>query len=319
MVHRLLHITSFVETSALFRELREVILKPGRVNHNNREAGIIGFDDDVCRDHFACGAKGLQYWKWLQGNITSKDLVDKTGGKAIYDQSYITDTTYIDDTQAPSIRHDLLNHHLPDLRDPAYTYWFTSSRNPATGIETEEAAYKNIFNTADGVLIALYNFRDEDDAKTLPWSEIMYQVWQQSRAHDNERHAKSGLRPGASLSTLQHSIQATVTNDQTLEILEEMYTRMRYPPIRQGDTKWREWTKEATPHWFFALLGTDNCKGTVFLLIQHGVEAGRKEIPEIWTRWDKFYPDIWMVIRRAKIIENIRFPDDPQYDRVAIN
>ncbi|KAL8643925.1 MAG: hypothetical protein Q9210_007500 [Variospora velana] len=183
----------------------------------------MGFDDDVCRDHFACGANGLKYWNWLQGNITSKYLVDKTGGKAIYDQSYITDTTYIDDTQAPSIRQDLLNHDLPDLRDPAYTYWFTNSRNPATGIETEEAAYKNIFNTADGVLIALYNFRDEDEAKTLPWSEIMYQVWQQSRAHDNERHVKSGLRPGASLSTLQHSIQATVTNDQTLEILEEMY------------------------------------------------------------------------------------------------
>ncbi|KAL8752763.1 MAG: hypothetical protein Q9184_005630, partial [Pyrenodesmia sp. 2 TL-2023] len=126
--------------------------------------------EDVCPDYKTCGSKGLQYWNWLQGNISSPDLVDRSDGKAIYDRSYLSDSRPLG---AGILRpQDLLNHALPNLDDPAYTYWQTSSINPDTGLESEEIAYKNAINTRDGVLIALYNFREVDDAKTLPWSEL---------------------------------------------------------------------------------------------------------------------------------------------------
>lgn len=261
----------------------------------NGGAGYKSFDDDICHDYPVCVSKGRDYWTWLQGNITVREPTGFPGGKRIYDLFYASNHLYIDDTHAPSIRQDLLNHNLPALTDPTYTYWFTSSKDPTTGIETEDPAYKNIINTRYGVLLALHNFRDEDDAKMLPWSEIMYQVWQESKAYDDEKHAKMGMPPGASLATLQHSIQTTVTNERTLDLLELMYTKMGYPPIRDGDTVWRRWTERETRDWFLALLGTDNCKGTVFLLTQHADEAGRKEVTEIWTRWNGDYPDIWYV------------------------
>ncbi|KAL8896433.1 MAG: hypothetical protein Q9207_007707, partial [Kuettlingeria erythrocarpa] len=243
--------------------------------------------EDFCPDYKTCGSKGLQYWNWLQGNVSSPGLVDRTDGKAPYDRSYISNSRLLG---AGLLRpEDLLNHALPNLDDPAYTYWLTSSINPDTGVESEEVAYKNAINTRDGVLIALSNFREVDEARTLPWSELMYQTWQKSKANDNERTSKTGME-GRDLSTLQHSIQHTIVNPQTLQIIELIYSRTGYPTRR--DAMWRRWTEEETPNWFFALLGTDNCKGTVFLLTQHAVEVGKKEITEIWTFWDEEFPNI---------------------------
>ncbi|KAL8950870.1 MAG: hypothetical protein Q9222_003124 [Ikaeria aurantiellina] len=245
---------------------------------------------DACLDYKTCDSKGLQYWNWLQGNLTLPNSVDRTDGKAVYEKFYLSDSSVIGPKFAPEIRQDLMNHGLPDLDDPAYTYWHTSSMNPSTGVESEYVAYKNIINARDGVLIALVNYRSEDEANTLPWSEIMYQTWQDSKFYDEQRGAASG-----SLSTLQHIIRSSVSNEQTQNILKLMYTNSGYPAISTGDTTWRKWTEEETPNWFFALLGTDNCKGVLFLLSQHAVEAGKKEITQIWTRWPGAYPDIWYV------------------------
>ncbi|KAI4125345.1 MAG: hypothetical protein LQ338_004304 [Usnochroma carphineum] len=269
------------------------------VQHIDDNNGNGELDDDACKDYKTCDSRGYRYWNWLQGNISMPNPVDRTDGKPIYDRFYISDTVYIDSADGVSIRQDLLNHGLPNLDDKAYIKWYTSSTHPDTGEETEKPAYVNIINTHDGVLIALDNFREDDEAKQLPWSEIMYQIWQQSKAEDDKRSSTSGTPPGGSLSTLQYSIQKTVVNAQTMAVMELAYTKMGYS-FRDGDTTWQKWTEQDTPNWFFALLGTDNCKGTLFLLNQHLVEAGKKEITEIWTRWDVVYPDIWYVIQPEK-------------------
>ena len=99
---------------------------------------------------------------------------------------------------------------------------------------------------------------------------------------------------GSTLSTLTHSFQHDIVNVDTQRILELMYTNSDYPARR--DWQWRTWTEAATPNWFHALLGTDNCKGTVFLLTQHATEAGKREITEIRTWWDGDWPYIWYVL-----------------------
>ncbi|KAL8780314.1 MAG: hypothetical protein Q9213_006538, partial [Squamulea squamosa] len=215
------------------------------------------------------------------------DLVDRTDSKATYEKYYKSESSHLFAHDAPEIRQDLANHGLPNLDDPAYSYWLTGSKDPKTGVEDEEIAYKNVINARDGVLIAMYNFREVDSANVLPWSEIIYQAWQQSKSEDEKQGRVSG-----SLSTLKYSIQKTVVNQQTTRVLELAYENMGYPQTARGDTTWRRWTEQDTPNWFYALLGTDNCKGTLFLLTQHAVEAGKKEITEIWTRWDAEYPEI---------------------------
>lgn len=110
----------------------------------------------------------------------------------------------------------------------------------------------------------------------------MYQAWQVIKAADD----KSGVAAGGTLATLRYSVQMNVINEQAVGILELAYSNMGYPGQYSGDVTWREWSKLdiQTRNWWLALLGTGNCKGTVYLLTQHAREAGRKEIGDVYTR-----------------------------------
>ena len=252
----------------------------------------------VCPNYRICGEKGLTYWNWLQGNISDPTHVDRTDGKELFDESYYSERVPLHERPVFSSQ-DLHGNALPDFDDPAYTYWYAASKIPGDGDENEEVPYKNIINTRDGVLITMEAFKEDDTAKTLPWSEIMYQVWQGSKAYDDERTKTKGLQ-GGTLSALKHSIQHHIVNVDTMRIMELMYSNSGYNPHR--DWHWRTWTEAGTPYWFYALLGTDNCKGTVFLLTQHAAEAGKKEVAEIRTWWDDDYPHIWYGFSQAYIV-----------------
>ncbi len=153
----------------------------------------------VCPDYRICGEKGLTYWNWLQGNISDPTHVDRTDGKELFDESYYSERVPLHERPVFSSR-DLHENALPDFDDPAYTYWYAASKIPGDGDGDEEVPYKNIINTRDGVLITMEAFKEDDTAKTLPWSEIMYQVWQGSKAYDDERTMAKGLEGG----TLAH-------------------------------------------------------------------------------------------------------------------
>lgn len=171
---------------------------------------------------------------------------------------------------------DLKLYGLPGLNSPGYTFWATFSKD-RRGIKSEEPAYENIINTRDGVTVALDNDRERDKAEQqLNWSELMYQAWQVTKAEDD----KSGVATGGTLSTLQYSVQMNVINDQAVQILELAYSNMGYPGQYSGDETWRRWSKLdiQTKNWWLALLGTDNCKGRVYLLTQHAVEVGGRRL-----------------------------------------
>ena len=250
-------------------------------------------DHYVCPSYMTCGEKGLIYWNWLQGNISDPTHLDRTDGKELFAKSYFSERVPLHERPFLSPQ-DLHDNALPGFDDPAYSYWYTASTIPGDGDENEEIPYKNIINTRDGVLITMEAFKEDDTAQTLPWSEIMYQVWQGAKAYDDERTKAKGMGGSSTLSTLTHSFQNDIVNVDTHRILELMYTNAGYDPGR--DWQWRTWTEAATPNWFHALLGTDNCKGTVFLLTQHAAEAGKREITEVRTWWDGDWPHIWYVL-----------------------
>lgn len=67
-----------------------------------------------------------------------------------------------------------------------------------------------------------------------------------------------------------------------------------------GEGVWRSWTMQGEGGgegngFFVAMLGTDNVRGVVWLLGDHAVEMGRKEVVGIWTRWEGVHPDVWYV------------------------
>ncbi|KAL9599992.1 MAG: hypothetical protein Q9219_003461 [cf. Caloplaca sp. 3 TL-2023] len=296
-------------------------------------------DDNVCPDYRTCSRDGHKYWNTLRNTLAKTPPVDRSDGRPLFDSLYESEIIPLGN-YGSGIRNDLQIHGLDWKK---MTLWASTSKDPETGEVSFDAAYGNILDTANGVIIAIENNRNLDDHrkdpdsdpdddddddddngddgpsghKGLPWSEIMYQTWQRAKVIEDGYFAekKTGWPvPGADLSHFRYSIQHRIDNPQTQQIIKLAYGQMRYPLTGMGDTTWRKWTVEepATRNWFYALLGTDNCKGTMWLLNDHAKEAGKKVVREIWTRWSGVYPDIWMNIAPAQPSDYLTLPTNDQ-------
>ncbi|KAL8948198.1 MAG: hypothetical protein Q9222_005589 [Ikaeria aurantiellina] len=253
---------------------------------NGPPQGDAQSDDDFCPSYARCGSNGLKYWNMLQTTIGQVAPVDRTDGLPIFTSHYGVQPAK-QATDMKTIQQDLIVHGFDPI---LLSGWETISKDPQTGAwDLPHAPYDNDFDTKNGLLVANGNYRNWDSQKKLPWSEIIYQTWQVAQAHQDE---------GGPISNLKTIVRKHVVNDGTLDVLETLY-RTRQLSMGQRDTTWYKWTEEDQPYFFYALLGTDNVKGVVWLLNDHASEIGKKEITEIWTRWPEEVPDIWIEVGRA--------------------
>ncbi|KAI4238271.1 MAG: hypothetical protein LQ349_001218 [Xanthoria aureola] len=231
--------------------------------------------DSPCQQYSLCGSKGLQYWRDLIATLASPFPADKDDDFHIYKDWY--HCTLEDRAGAgQEVEHDLTGRGLSSIDD--YKMWHVSSLHSKNGNADRETSYENLFNTHDGVIIATYNWRPLDSQKKLQWSDIVYHTY------------RLNLEAGQSMQSLQAVIQADITNPGTFRILQSAYKARGLDATY--DRKWRRWTLADYP-FFFWFLGTDNVKGTLFLLKDHASAVGRKLITEIWTRADPSV-DIWI-------------------------
>lgn len=169
------------------------------------------------------------------------------------------------------------------------------SINPETGKDTEETAYSNMFFTSKGLFVALENFRHMDEQKTLPFSEIVYYAWQVAWHYDDDLKGLRGHPGGGPISRLQTMVQIQVQNQESRAVMETIWGHEGWH-WNEGDPTWYKFTVADSPLHFWALLGTVNVKGTVFLLKDHAAAIGKKTITAIWVRWPHPDPDIWIDI-----------------------
>ncbi|KAL8691861.1 MAG: hypothetical protein Q9218_003005 [Villophora microphyllina] len=268
--------------------------------------GLVADDDDAldpCTSYSACGAKGHELWTTLLNTVSKAQPVDRTHTQNppdvdVFHSDYQTEIQGIEEFGA-SVSADLAAKGLDLSKMGLYATWTV---NPTTQND-EDTAYMNIFDTAGGAILAIENWRDRDSRKTLPWSELMYQTWAMAKEAEDDIYADRAIHPyevvpGHNISSLQYSVQVQIANAHTKAIIVLAHNSMGFP-TDHNDPVWRKWTEEDTPNWFLALLGTDNCKGTMWLLNDHAAEIGKKDITEIWTRYAFPYPDLWMNIGPA--------------------
>lgn len=123
------------------------------------------------------------------------------------------------------------------------------------------------------MLIAGYNYAKYDltgptGTTRLSNSEILFQ---QYRAAQKFALSKGGTSLGPS--GLNEVIRSSIQNQETQLILDMAFTKATQ---KARETEFLAGTEE-----FFALLGTDNCKGVAFMLADHPVAFGRKTISSI--------------------------------------
>ncbi|KAI4283015.1 MAG: hypothetical protein L6R38_002499 [Xanthoria sp. 2 TBL-2021] len=247
---------------------------------------------NACPNYAQCSQDGKTSFDDLAAIIRDPAHQDKSDGQPTFMQDYSFVPGAGLQFLSQSIKKDLTDKGI-DLSK--LVMWSVASRSPQMGVG--QTAYANIFDTNNGAIIGVWNQRDFDFSMTLPWSEIVYQTWHIAQATQttvHQTHAPDWL-PGGPISNLQYSVQFEVANPETLKVLANIYDNNNF--LARVDQEWRKWTEadRNTENWFYSLLGTDTCKGTIDLLKYHTVEIGRKEITEIYTRWWGDKPDFWYV------------------------
>ncbi|KAL8711710.1 MAG: hypothetical protein Q9220_003881 [cf. Caloplaca sp. 1 TL-2023] len=247
--------------------------------------------DDICPDYKTCSQKGLLYSNTLHDTIASPNLRDRTDGLAKFHQ-YYTATYTLTKPADLDIYNDL---HQRGIDADSFDEWTVVSGKtpPKVG---DDIPYTNLFSTLDGIIIAESNFRYYDQAKMLEWSELMYQTYLLASARA-DHESLYGIQPhprGGPLSNLQSVIQMICVNKATQAVIRTLYAAQGWTVEGEDGYEWKKWTEEEQPWFFFALLGTDNVKGVMYLLNDHVNEVGRKRVKAVWTRWEVFAPDVWV-------------------------
>ncbi|KAL8844652.1 MAG: hypothetical protein Q9176_001165 [Flavoplaca citrina] len=240
-------------------------------------------------DYSTCSIKGYEYWNHLQETLRQPQICDRDDSKlfkehyfAEYDMSFLP---YPEFEQAYEDRK---------IELAKMDTWEVSGLNPDTDLRDDGPAYYNDFDTYGGIIVATGNWKSADTQQVLQWSEIIYITWQLAKEHaDILATQDKDHRPGGPISNLRSVIQHTITNKVTRSVIKAAYEANGWTPGNDGPNQWRNWTEQNTKYFFFGLMGTDNVKGTVWLLNDHADEIGRKEIATIWTRWSHGSPDIW--------------------------
>ncbi|KAL8709199.1 MAG: hypothetical protein Q9220_006079 [cf. Caloplaca sp. 1 TL-2023] len=278
----------------LTRFLSLLILAPSLVRSRTliKPRGLSGNDqenDGACSDYKDCSSKGLTYWNTLHTTLSQSQIVDRND-REIFEDHYHAEyeSTMMSD---PDLRLSLENRHINPYDIDG---WEVFGLDPDTLQRDSDPSYYNLFETNGGVLIAEGNWRYTDSQKALQWSEIMYQTWQLAMAKANT--LGKDHPPGGPISNLQSVVQHIVTNKDTKAVLTTAYQAQGWVIGHDGPEQWRKWTEGDQPYFFYALLGTDNVKGVVWLLNDHADEMGRKEISAVWTRWSMGSPDMWYVL-----------------------
>ncbi|KAL8837884.1 MAG: hypothetical protein Q9170_002359 [Blastenia crenularia] len=245
-------------------------------------------DSTFCNTYTDCSQAGLKYWNTLQTTLADPLPIDRTDSFLEFPLAY-----RIRPSDFPfgytDLEPDLAAH---GFSAKALSAWEVASVSAQTGEADDPAAFDNTFDVINGLIIAQWNYNDHDTRKTLPWSEIIYQTWQHVQSLTA---TPSG---GGSIKNLQAVIRDRVSNTGTLNLLTTLF-RTRGVEPNKGDATWYSWTEAEQHYFFFALLGTDNVKGVVWLLNDHAVEIGGKEITRIWVRWPGVFPTIWIEIQQA--------------------
>ncbi|KAL8968299.1 MAG: hypothetical protein Q9197_004952 [Variospora fuerteventurae] len=252
-------------------------------------------DAPTCSNDRSCERKGRAYWWELQVVLAREHPQDRSGGKAIFDRDYGCE--YLPAFMTNSLRRirPVLEYHRFEWE--LVEAFGAFSKDPATGQDSPETAYKDMFYTAKGLIVAVENSRMLDQRKTLPFSEVLYQAWHVAQNYDDERKRR-GVPPGhpggGPISNLRLMVQIDVRNEETLNVLLAIWLA-NHLDYNVGDDAWYEFSLKQ-PDWFFALIGTVNVKSAVFLLRDHAAEIGKKTIKRIYVRWPSIHPDIWIDI-----------------------
>lgn len=190
-----------------------------------------------CADYAQCGIKGKFYWKQLINQIQLPNPTVDVDRSQVFEDWYGA-SHEVRDGAGDEISDELVKHQLSPIEN--YHNWYVFARLQEGGEEDmENNPYRNLINTKDGVIIATYNYRDQDKAQKLKWSDIIYESYIRELEEEDQ--------PGQSIADLRTVINIDVINAGTINVARAAYKSINID--FNGNSDWIKWTVAETPYW----------------------------------------------------------------------
>ncbi|KAI4148512.1 MAG: hypothetical protein L6R39_002776 [Caloplaca ligustica] len=218
-------------------------------------------DGDSCDTTEKCKNDGQKYWDALQAKLKDDNAQDVTKYDDTLDADYLDAVTRDQSPDAVSWEHLFKEElHLDFSRH--FAVHSVAAKNGARD------AFENEYNTNQGVMIGMWNYKEHDTKQTMPFSEVVYQCYR--KECDNEKELKK----------FQFAGVMNVANPEFTSVQDDLYSKNNR---RKLFNKFEKWTYEDNKDAFLALLGTPKLSFVLRMLTDHSVKFGKRVPTEVWT------------------------------------
>ncbi|KAL8652050.1 MAG: hypothetical protein Q9226_004429 [Calogaya cf. arnoldii] len=221
-------------------------------------------DDANCDNRQACLDTGEKNWNALVAKLKDDSATDVTQYDDTLKQDYFPTITR-DATPDGIAFKDLFQKDLKlDFNGHFAEHAYASKQD---GIQ----AYVNMYNTNQGTLVNVYNFKERDSKQTLPFSEVVFQCYKNECDEIEE------------LKKFKFAGVANIANTEYVKLIDEIHDGLGFPKTGPKAGVWRHWTYEKNQKEFLAFLGTPKLGYILRMLADHSVAFDKRIPTDLWT------------------------------------
>ncbi|KAL8946005.1 MAG: hypothetical protein Q9222_007540 [Ikaeria aurantiellina] len=217
-------------------------------------------DDDNCRDTATCTAAGQKLWDALQTKLKDGNAKDETKYDGKLKSDYSDRVTRDATPDYATFQSEFKKNNLDFEKHFA--------DHSVRGNDDDKEAFQNMFNTNQGTMVGVWNFKQYDTKNIMPFSEVIFQCYK--KECDEQKELKS----------FQFAGVQNAANTEYLTVVDDLYTKRKLKKIAD---EFNKWTFEEQKDGFLALLATQKVSFVLRMLTDHSEAFGKRVPTEVWT------------------------------------
>lgn len=226
-----------------------------------------------------CKSTGQRLWDALQDKLNDDNAQDVIQYDGTLAADYEDDDVERDQTPDPFSWKNIFKDRNLDFKGHFAVHDVRSNGGTTS-------AYLNEFNTNQGTIINMWNFKEHDTMKTMPFSEVVLQCYKKECDEEDE------------LKKFQFAGVANVINQDYLKVVDAVYNKPENSRREKVHNKFEKWTYEDNQDDFLTLLGTPKLGYVLRMLTDHSVAFDKRIPTELWI--NKRRREAYVIIDKFK-------------------
>lgn len=128
-----------------------------------------------------------------------------------------------------------------------------------------------MYNTNQGTLVDVYNYKDQDPKQSMPFSEIIFQCYKKECDEIEE------------LKKFQFAGVCNVGNTEWMDLMDAIFKAHDWSLNHKDAQEWKHWTYKDNRDDFLAFLGTPKIGYILRMLADHSKAFGKRIPTDVYT------------------------------------